>query len=155
MADLDNGVHELPFSEIKKLDGFKQCVEEYKLCCVNPDVKPKEQFEFYWYQELSDTLNCFAVIHNGKCVGFCSFFPNYDPHLNCKVAVIESVFIKAEFSGKYWNALLKQVRTQAKQLDCTGVLISASANTKFEKYLSLKFKRTNSVFWISLNKEVK
>lgn len=151
MADLDNGVHKLPFSEIKKLDGFKQCVEEYKLCCVNPDVKPETDFDWTWYEKSLAALDCFVVIHDGRCVGFCSVVCSYYPHLNVNFIGTESLFIQSKYRGKYWDKLLSTIKQFGKEKNCSGVMIGAGSGTRFEQYMKLKYPSVNTLFWVKID----
>ena len=147
MKTYENGVHNISFEEIRNIYGFEECVEQYKRYCTNPEIKPEGKFNFEWYEK--SNLNCFVIVNDNRCVGFCSIICSYDPHLNCNFLAIESLYIQKRYRGKYWKEVFKKIKTIAKEKNCDGIFITAGAGSRFERYLSLQFEKVNSVFWIS------
>lgn len=148
-----NGIHEATFEEIEQLKGFDECVESYKTFCTNPDIAPEVCSNYDWYRRNPSNLHCFVVTHDDRCVGFCSLLFSYYPHLNVNFAVTESLFIQQGYRGKYWNLLLQKLKGFAKRYNCAGIMIGAGANSRFEKYMKMKYPAVNTLFWVKTDDE--
>ena len=143
----------MPFAELKEKDGFFDCIEEYKKCCITQGAEPEEVPDFSPYEVMDKNgqIICMGIFVDERCVGFVGLIPCPCFHLGKPYLTVESLFIQKEFRGKCWLQVLKHIKQIAKEQYCCGVIISAQSGSRFDYALSLKYKPMNTLYWINVN----
>lgn len=149
MEDINQSVKSVCFKELKAMKGFDTCVEEYRTLCLINGVKAIHADETQWYDDSKD-LVILAVTHGDECVGFCGMFKTYYPHINENIMVVESLFIRSSYTGRYWFRLFSAMRAMTSRNECKGMILDAPVNSRFNKLLSLKCKPLNTSYWCNV-----
>lgn len=129
-------------------------IAEYAAECSIPaigEINPHR--DLYALMEKSGLMACFMAYDGDRKVGFSILLMPILPHYSKKVATSESIFIaKAMRRCGAGLKLKRSVKDHARDAGCVGILWSAPAGSKFERFLesSKSCQRTNAVFYESL-----
>jgi GNAT superfamily N-acetyltransferase len=129
-------------------------IAEYGAECSIAAVGPiNPQADMYAALERAGVSQCFAVLCDGRLIGFANVLVSVIPHYGRKVATVESLFVaKAYRNTRAGASLMAVIEGHAMAAGCAGILYSAPTGGKLERLLSRqrKYQRTNSVFFRSL-----
>lgn len=129
-------------------------IAEYAAECSIASIGPiNPQPDIYAALERAGMAQCFAVLCDGRLVGFANVLMTVMPHYGRKLATVESLFVSAPYRNtRAGIALLSVIEGHALAAGCVGVLYSAPADGKLERLLARqkRYERTNVVFYRGL-----
>ena len=129
---------------------LKETIDEYKTYHVNKDVPVVQNVDLDYYSKLYDLgiLKICAVADGRNVYGFGSFIMSPIPHIQGKIATMESLFCQRVKRKEGWGSrLLESVFDLARKYECVGCYIGAGEGTAFQKICRRKFTKTNEVFY--------
>lgn len=125
-----------------------ELIAEYGAECSISAIGPiNPQGPIYEALEKAGALDCFGAFDGEEMVGFALLLMPIIPHYGEKVATPESLFVAK--SSSLGRELMSHLEQFAKESGCRGILFSAPAGGRFERYLeaSKEYQRTNAVFY--------
>jgi len=130
-------------------------VEEYAdESAINNMPRPSAQRDLYKNMESSGLLTTFGAFKNSELIGFVTIISSIMPHYGAKIAVTESFFVSKQYrKNGVGTKLLRIAERYSKETGAIGLLISAPADGRLSKALSLApdYALTNQVFFKRLD----
>lgn len=147
-------IRPVTFAAILDAPNSEALLAEYARECSIPEIGEfNPQRAMYAAMEASGGFKVFGVFHMEQIIGFFALLIYVLPHYGQRIATTESIFLAlAHRRAPVWQQMRKFIREYAKEQGCRTVLLTAPAESRFEKLLMLDedCRRSNSVFVWSL-----
>lgn len=138
-------------AEILGAPNARALIAEYAAeCSILQIGEIHPQAEIYAMLERSGHMATFGVYTaSEELIGFATVLTTICPHYGRMLATVESLFVRIDHRpGGIGRALMDAIEQHAAQQDCTAVLYSARAHSRFSALLAAsdEYIRTNEVY---------
>jgi hypothetical protein len=143
-------IEKTSYSEIEKLSGFTDLLDEYAVeSAIHGLPHPKCKAEQYRILDKSGIFHVFAAFYGDKLIGFISILIPTLNHYSKVVAVGESYFVAKNFRHTGAGTALRLTAEEfAGKSKAFGLLLSAPSGSALDKILPHSgYKETNRVYF--------
>lgn len=147
-AACEREIRAVSYADILDAANAANLLAEYAAECSIPELgQIAPQREMYRTMEAAGTLHTFGIYRDDTLVGFATLILYVLPHYGRKVAATESIFVTRTYRSSGVGArLLRFIDEYATERGCVAVLYTAPTGSQFDKLLTLKHRRSNSVY---------